>query len=52
MVMERGEKNENKVLTMWDKLLTRGRHVAGMKPRIQGALRTSKLAWVVRLKSM
>jgi hypothetical protein len=31
------QRNENKGLTWWYKLLTKGRHIAGMKPRVKHA---------------
>jgi hypothetical protein len=34
-VVSPGEGNENKLLTWWYKLLTKGRHIAGMKPRVK-----------------
>jgi hypothetical protein len=36
-VVSPGEGNENKLLTWWYKLLTNGRHIAGMKPRMKSA---------------
>jgi hypothetical protein len=30
--------NENKLLTSWYKLLTNGRHIAGIKPRAKNGL--------------
>jgi hypothetical protein len=32
------QRNENKGLTWWYKLLTKGRHIAGIKPRVKIAL--------------
>jgi hypothetical protein len=34
-VVSRSQGNENKLLTWWYKLLTKGRHIAGMKPRVK-----------------
>ena len=36
-VVSPGEGNENKLLTWWYKLLTNGRHIAGIKPHLKRA---------------